>query len=540
MEPLTQPNDIAREAIKRLATRKQSPTPENFRRAYLEVQGAASVQSNWPEAIRVLLAQWESYQTGLTQAKKRDMLDRVLINFGNDPDQLSGKLASLARSWGESGSASAAVEGGEVESPQAEPASAKPAVTASMPVVRPAESVAGEASAVGQLVVRYLEEFSGGCRNQWPDLATEGDSLVRKISAKAYLLDEKDIESMAGLWREIFIRSDDEHELLFSLKRLLALLFKNISELVSEDAWLTGQMVTMQAALSDQLNPHTLFQAEEGLKELVQKQKQLKGSMNEAREKLKRLVSSFINRIGEMSESTGQYNVRIKDYSVRISQAEDITELSDVIDGLSSDMAQMENQMVSTHQELLTARTHAEEAETRIHSLEKELEEVSNLVREDQLTGALNRRGMEEAFSKEVSRANRMTAPFSVALLDIDHFKRLNDALGHQAGDQALVHLTGVVRQLLRPTDSLARYGGEEFLVLLPNSDLADAERIMQRVQRELTKQYFLHDNQRVLITFSAGVAQLKSGEEQGELLKRADAAMYKAKAAGRNRVERA
>jgi diguanylate cyclase len=133
-----------------------------------------------------------------------------------------------------------------------------------------------------------------------------------------------------------------------------------------------------------------------------------------------------------------------------------------------------------------------------------------------------------------------MTAPFSVALLDIDHFKRLNDALGHQAGDQALVHLTSVVRQLLRPTDSFARYGGEEFLVLLPNSDLADAERIMLRVQRELTKQFFLHDNQRVLITFSAGVAQLQSGEAQADLLKRADTAMYKAKAAGRNRVERA
>jgi diguanylate cyclase len=541
MEPITQPNDIAREAIKRLATRKQPPTPENFRRAYLEVQGAASVQSNWPESIRTLLAQWESYQAGLTQAKKRDMLDRVLINFGNDPDQLAVKLTGLARSWGESGSASAAVEGAGMETPAPDVAAAAQAVPASTALPSsPIVGSGGDSSTVGRLIVRYLEEFSSGCRSQWPDLATQGDSLVRKISNSGHLLEEKDVETMVGLWREIVIRADDEHELLFSLRRLLTLLFKNISELVSEDAWLSGQMVTMQAALSDHLNPHALFQAEEGLKELVQKQKQIKGSMNEAKEKLKRLVSSFINRIGEMSESTGQYNARIKDYSVRISKAEDIAELSDVMDGLSSDMAQMENQMVSTHQELLTARTHAEEAEMRIHTLEKELEEVSSLVREDQLTGALNRRGMEEAFAKELARADRMTAPFSVALLDIDHFKRLNDALGHQAGDQALVHLTSVVRQLLRPTDSFARYGGEEFLVLLPNSDLADAERIMLRVQRELTKQFFLHDNQRVLITFSAGVAQLQSGEAQADLLKRADTAMYKAKAAGRNRVERA
>jgi len=533
---MTQPNDIAREAIKRLATRKQPPTPENFRRAYLEVQGAASVQSSMPEAIRALLTQWENYQAGLTQPKKRDMLERVLINFGNDSDQLALKLSGLARSWAESGSAATVVEGEVVDLPAAVTPPTQPASRVSEQFA-PAVAT-GDVSSVGRLIVRNLEELCGGCRAQWPDLAEEGGSLIRRIAAKAYDLEEKDIEAMAALWREIMVRSEDEHQLMASLKGLLSLLFRNIGELVSEDAWLTGQVATMQAALSDRLNPHALFQAEEGLKELVQKQKQLKGSVNEAKEKLKRLISTFINRIGEMSENTGQYNARIKGYSQRISQAEDISELSDVMDGLSSDMAQIENQMVSTHQELVTARNHVEEAEGRIHALEKELEEVSSLVREDQLTGALNRRGMEEAFTKEMARADRMTAPFSVSLLDIDHFKRLNDALGHQAGDRALVHLTGVVRQLLRPTDSLARYGGEEFLVLLPNTDLQMAEKIMQRVQRELTKQYFLHDNQRVLITFSAGVAQLKEGESQPELLKRADAAMYRAKAAGRNRVE--
>lgn len=535
MEQPLQPNDIAREAIKRLATRKQPPTPDNFRRAYIEVQGASSVQSNWPEVIRTLLAQWDSYQTGLTQAKKRDMLDRVLINFGNDPDQLAAKLAGVARSWSESGSASAVMEdAGEVASVPGQP----PAPSGGS-VVQP--SMAGAPalpSVIGQLIGGYLETLSEGCRNLWPDLAGKGESLSRSLAGKGFVLEEKDVAILSGLWREIIVRAEDDHEYLQSLRRLLGLLFTNIGELVSEDAWLSGQMRTMQAALSDGFNQHALFQAEESLRELVQKQKQLKGSVDEAKEKLKRLISAFITRIGEISDSTGQYNERIKDYSVRISKADDISELTDVIDGLSTDMQQLESQMVSTHQELLTARSHVEEAELRIQTLEKELEEVSNLVREDQLTGALNRRGMDEAFEKEVARAERMTAPLSIGLLDIDHFKRLNDALGHQAGDQALVHLSSVVRQLLRPTDSLARYGGEEFLVLLPNSDVQDADRIMQRVQRELTKQFFLHENQRVLITFSAGVAQLMPGETRPELIKRADTAMYRAKAAGRNRVE--
>lgn len=537
MKQSAQPNDIAREAIKLLATRKQPPTPDNFRRAYLEVQGAASVQSNWPEAIRSLLGQWENYQAGLTQAKKRDMLDRVLINFGNDSDQLAAKLAGLARSWSESGSATTVM--GDLD--ELPPIAAEPAQpgTTLVQMLPPTTAETGDVAALGQLLGRYLEELCAGCRDLWPDLAERGESLARRLGDKAYLLAAADIDDLAAIWREIVVRSEDDNEFLFGLRRLLSLLFKNVGELVSEDAWLSGQMATMEAALSEGLNPHALFQAEESLKELVQKQKQLKGSVDEAKEKLKRLIATFITRLGEISENTGQYNARIKEYSTRISKAEDIAALSDVIDGLSTDMLQIESQMVSTHQELLTARSHVVEADERIQKLEKELEEVSGLVREDQLTGALNRRGMEDAFDKEIARADRMAAPFSIALLDIDHFKRLNDALGHQAGDQALVHLTKVVRQLLRPTDSLARYGGEEFLVLLPNSDLADAEKIMQRVQRELTKQYFLHNNQRVLITFSAGVAQRVSGEPQSGLLKRADAAMYKAKSAGRNRVER-
>lgn len=537
MESPLQPVDIAREAIKSLVSRKLPPTPQNFRRAYLEAEGQASVQTNWPEAVRALLAQWEGYQAGLTQANKREMLDRVLINFGNDSDQLLTKLAGLAHSWSELANGTTVVTGaGEtgVQAAETSPATPIGAVSSQTVAVE-----LGDRPAAGRLIAGYLKDLSDGCRNQWPDLADRGDLLVRGLTAKVSDLEAKDIEAMAHIWREIMVRAEDEHELVLSLKGLLGLLLSNVGELVSEDVWLSGQLATMRAALSDQLNPRALFQAEEGLKELVQQQKQLKGSMNEAKEKLKRLVSSFIDRIGEISESTGQYNARIKDYSQRIAKAEDIAELSDVMDGLSTDMVQMEGRMVATHQELLAARTHAEEAEARIHTLEKELEAVSSLVREDQLTGALNRRGMEDALTKEVARAVRMAAPFSVALLDIDHFKRLNDALGHQAGDQALVHLTRVVRQLLRPTDSLARYGGEEFLVLLPNSDLADADKIMQRVQRELTKQYFLHDNQRVLITFSAGVAQLQTDEAQADLLKRADDAMYKAKAAGRNRVER-
>jgi len=144
---------------------------------------------------------------------------------------------------------------------------------------------------------------------------------------------------------------------------------------------------------------------------------------------------------------------------------------------------------------------------------------------------------MDDALETEASRAKRHGSDLCLALLDIDNFKKLNDTLGHAVGDAALIHLAKVVEETIRPEDTLARYGGEEFVVLLPNTALDDAITAMARVQRELTRRFFLHNNDKVLITFSCGVAELGADETAPAALQRADSAMYLAKRAGKNRV---
>jgi diguanylate cyclase len=175
-------------------------------------------------------------------------------------------------------------------------------------------------------------------------------------------------------------------------------------------------------------------------------------------------------------------------------------------------------------------------AETRIAKLEKALEEVRSMAFADPLTGALNRRGFERAYAREMARSRRNGKPLALALIDIDDFKALNDQHGHLAGDQVLVRLVRVLRDSMRPSDVLCRFGGEEFLLLLPDTTVGDACKAVQRFLFKFSQPTLFMKR---AVTFSAGVVDHDCLESLDEALRRADAATYAAKRAGKNRVAR-
>ncbi|HEY4015570.1 MAG TPA: diguanylate cyclase [Polyangiaceae bacterium] len=156
------------------------------------------------------------------------------------------------------------------------------------------------------------------------------------------------------------------------------------------------------------------------------------------------------------------------------------------------------------------------------------------LARHDVLTGLLNRRGAEEALEREASRAKRLGAPLSIALIDVDLFKRINDSRGHAAGDEVLTRVARAVQSSARAIDAIARWGGDEFLVLLPGTPLVGARAFAERVRAaaELSG-----DAPGEPVTLSIGVAERRKDEGMDEALARADAALYEAKGLGRNRV---
>jgi len=585
------PSDTARETLKALSTRKIAPTPENYARVYQEISGKpaaiggadtvlaevaqrlaqesprsapigkamkqamaandwarcqAELQQylfpadskpkpapEWPLLIRDLFKQLETPHKGITVTRKKEGLETVLNKFAGNPDVLFEKLQGLFRSWA---SAPTTVSPGEL-APSAMPEQAVVAATphAAVVTVAPGTKVYTEVVAqLRELLAQTLEVLIGA----QPEMTGEIQALVQQARAIGdYDQTIKMAKQLRHFWIKLELHGSDKAKIQEGLVRLLRLLVENVGELASDDKWLHGQVATLQEIIARPIDKRTIADAERNLRSAIIKQGFLKQSLIDAKTTLKSLMTTFIDHLGELTESTGEYHTKIAGYSQKVGSADNIAELSHILNDIMHDTRIIQESAQRSHEELVNTRKQAHDAEERVRQLEHELEDVSEKMHEDQLTGALNRRGMDEALDREVKRADRQKAPVSLALLDIDNFKQLNDTLGHQAGDQALIHLTAVIKETVRPTDAVARYGGEEFLIIMPDTGLSEAMASITRLQRELTKKFFLHHNERLLITFSAGVALRGEEEDPEEVIGRADKAMYHAKKTGKNRV---
>jgi diguanylate cyclase len=174
-----------------------------------------------------------------------------------------------------------------------------------------------------------------------------------------------------------------------------------------------------------------------------------------------------------------------------------------------------------------------------LHATRFQLEHYEEKSIRDELTGLYNRRQLQTELEQAKRQADASAVPFSICLIDIDHFKEINDNNGHLAGDTILKEFAEVARDSIRDSDVLGRYGGDEFLQILPDTDLKGA---VMHAERLRVYAHFL-DFQKVLakknISLSIGVAQYRPGERIVDLISRADSALYRAKQRGRNRVER-
>lgn len=560
----TTPSQIARITLSTLATRKIAPTPDNYTRLYQEISGRADANNAdpilaseaqllqksaddklklaWPNLIRDLLTQMEAAHKGITISRKKQSVVTVLNRFNNDSNVLFTKLQSLIVSWKETTSSNPReLIPAKLESEEENNVLPLASVNVNSIIHTSILDVAIDTTIDIELVEQLRELLAQSLEsihNEDPDLKNEIQALAQQTRATGdYGQAIKLNKQLRKLWIKLELRDNDHLNIQEGLMRLFRLLVENVSELVTEDKWLHDQILNLQEIIGNPISKHTIATAERNLRSTIIKQGLLKQNMIDAKTTLKSLMTTFIDRLSEITDSTGVYHTKIEGYSLEIGRADNLTELSHILGDIMQDTRIIQTISMRSHKELVSTRKQAHIAEERVKQLEQELEQVSELVREDQLTGALNRRGLDDVLEREIKRADRQQTPVSIALLDIDNFKQLNDSLGHQTGDQALVHLIQVIKNALRPTDEVARYGGEEFLIILIDTSLEEAMATIVRLQRELTKNLFLHNNNRQLITFSAGVALHASGEDPESTIGRADKAMYNAKRAGKNRV---
>ncbi|MEQ1882005.1 MAG: diguanylate cyclase [Burkholderiales bacterium] len=226
------------------------------------------------------------------------------------------------------------------------------------------------------------------------------------------------------------------------------------------------------------------------------------------------------------------YYRRIEAYALRIRATHDVQHIVGILDEALTDTRNLSSDGANQ-----SANQKLKRAQREIEELKAELERAIALTNIDPLTKVLNRRGLDASFVAEAARSDRRGPPLCAALLDIDNFKRINDAHGHPAGDAALTHLTRFMRSALRPNDVLARVGGEEFMVLLPDSDEPAAFAALNRLLKLVSAQPLDCSGVGCHLTFTASVTQRTFGEALQTIYERLDETLIRAKLAGKNRV---
>lgn len=534
---------LAKAALRRLALDKLEPTPENYARAWRQEAGeppAAVAAIDDGPAIAGLIERIvrgiERGSRGWTTARKKDSLQRVLAGSRSDARRLQQRLGQLVASWdSDAGDAEAAAASNDDTAFAPAPGATVPAaLDSSMPAALDAPAPLRWDRAVGALAGTV--QLALPAQDDAPhEITTALGALIEGIEREGATPEL--IGELEALCRRAAPVLQHRHHLLDQLNGLCAELTASLTDLAENDSWAQGQCEAMRLKIDEGLSARGIRAVSELLRDTRARQGELRAERERARDSLKGLINRMLSELDELGSKTGHFHDSVGRYADVIEKADSLESLTGVVREMVEESRTVQALVQQTQARLHDEHRHAQGLTQRVNELESEMQRLSNEVSTDQLTQIANRRGLLQAFDAERARLDRSGGTLCVGLLDIDNFKRLNDELGHGAGDEALKSLAAVVRKTLRPTDHVARYGGEEFVVLLPETPVDEGQAILTRLQRSLTGGLFMHEHKQVFVTFSAGVTAYRAGEPIEAALERADQGLYEAKRTGKNRT---
>lgn len=542
----TLPAQIAKAALRRLVLDKLEPTPENYARAYAQESGEKPAPADKPAAsddgpalaalIGKLVRGVERGGRHWTAARRKDSLQRVLEGSRSDAKRLQQRLTQLAASW-DSDTPDAGVETEPAPLDELPPAAAAPAPAIEAPIALKLDAAADDrpwgriVGTLGDTTCRALPAQDDAATQLAQSLA----SLVERVGREG--ASEPLADELEAICRRAGIVLQHRHHLVDQLGALCQELTASLTDLAEDDSWAQGQCDAMRVKLEEGLTARGVKAVSALLRDTRERQGALRAEREKAREALKTLINRMLSELGELGSQTGRFHESVGRYADVIEKADSLESLAGVVREMVEETRTVQALVQQTQSRLQEEHARASELSSRVNELEGELRRLSSEVSTDQLTQIANRRGLLQAFDAERSRVEREDVPLAVGLLDIDNFKRLNDELGHSAGDEALRSLAAVVSKSLRPSDMVARYGGEEFVVLLPATPVDEGQQILTRLQRSLSGGLFMHEQKQIFVTFSAGVTAYRMGESIEAALERADQALYEAKRTGKNRT---
>ncbi len=340
-----------------------------------------------------------------------------------------------------------------------------------------------------------------------------------------------------GVVKEKKSYSSMEDDLTEPLKEIIYLFVKNIEGFLEFDEAIRNKISLLEEQVKSLNTLKEIKSFKKLVKEIFFKLEFIKNSIEKEKEELKDIIFLMADSLKNFVGDSSAYGKELDEFIEKLKKTDDIDEIKKLKYEIIQATMTIKDRTDKFKKAISSANKKILEAQEKIKKLETELEATKEKALYDGLTKAYNRFVFEDRIVKEVEKAKREDKNLHLIMLDIDHFKRINDTYGHQTGDMVLKILSSQIKKVIRDIDFFARYGGEEFALLLPELSDELAKNVGERIRKKIEKTKFIYNKKEVKVTISIGLTKLRKDDSVKTFIERADKALYEAKNSGRNRV---